>query len=80
MIARTVQQKDPTEVQNAFPITGVVDGWFFRQTEVSAGAYVVEGTDLWGRMVSRFGGDPDELLILCAEDAKRINEEAKGAP
>ena len=41
MIARSVRQKDPEEVQEMFPITGVVDGWFFRQSEVSAGAYVV---------------------------------------
>lgn len=80
MIARTVRQKDPAEVQNAFPITGVVEGWFFRQTEVSPGAYLVEGTDLWGRTVSRVGGDPDELLALCGADAKHINEESKGAP
>ncbi|MFY9315100.1 MAG: hypothetical protein WAO95_06020 [Burkholderiales bacterium] len=80
MIARTDQRKDPDEVQNAFPIAGVVEGWFFRQTEVSAGAYLVEGADLWGRTVSRLGGDPDELLSLCAADAKHISEEAKGAP
>ena len=80
MIARSVRQKDPGEVQEMFPITGVVDGWFFRQSEVSAGAYVVEGTDLWGRMVSRAGGDPDELLTLCAADAKRINDEGRGVP
>ena len=80
MIARTVRRKDPAEVQNAFPIAGVVEGWFFRQTEVSPGAYLVEGTDLWGRMVSRLGGNPDELLSLCAADAKSVSDEAKGAP
>ena len=83
MIARTVRRKDPAEVQNAFPIAGVVEGWFFRQTEVSPGTYLVEGvegTDLWGRMVSRLGGKPDELLSLCAADAKNIGDEAKGAP
>jgi hypothetical protein len=80
VIARTVRQKDPAEVQSAFPIVGVVDGWFFRQSEVSPGTYVVEGTDLWGRMVSQVGGDPDELLTLCAADARRINEEGRGAP
>jgi hypothetical protein len=80
VIARTVRRKDPAEAQNAFPIAGVVDGWFFRQTEVSPGAYLVEGTDLWGRMVSRLGGNPDELLSLCAADARNISDEAKGAP
>jgi hypothetical protein len=78
--ARTICRKDPADVQRAFPIAGVVDGWFFRQTEVSQGAYLVEGTDLWGRKVSRLGSDLDELLSLCAADAKHINDEANGAP
>ena len=80
MIARSLKRKDPIEVQEAFPITGVVEGWFFRQTEVSPYAYVVEGTDLWGRTVSRAGSDPDELLALCAADARQINDEANRAP
>ena len=79
MIARSVKQKDPATVQQAFPMTGVVEGWFFRQTEVSPYAYVVEGTDLWGRTVSRAGSDPQELLALCAADARQINDEAKRA-
>jgi hypothetical protein len=80
VIARSIRRKDPAEVQKAFPITGLVDGWFFRQTEVSPGAYAVEGTDLWGRTVSRFGADLDELVTLCAQDARQINDEGKGAP
>jgi hypothetical protein len=80
VIARTVHKKDPGEVQELFPIIGVVEGWYFRQTEVSPGAYAVEGTDLWGRKVSRFGDDADELLALCAADARRIVDGDKGAP
>ena len=79
MTERPIRRKDAAEVQKAFPITGVVDGWFFRQTEVSAGAHLVEGTDLWGRKVSRLGGNPDELLSLCAADATHINGQAKRA-
>jgi hypothetical protein len=48
--------------------------------EVSPGAYLVEGTDLWGRTVSRTGGDPDSLLDECAADAKQINQQVKDAP
>lgn len=80
MIRRTGGQKDPAEVQAAYPIEGVVEGWFFRLTEVSPGAYLVEGTDLWSHTVSRLGGDPDELFALCAADARRIVEEHRGAP
>jgi hypothetical protein len=79
VIARSVKRRNPTEVQEAFPITGVVEGWFFRQTEVSPYAYVVEGTDLWGRTVSRAGSNPEELLALCAADARQINDEARRA-
>jgi len=61
-----------------FPIAGLVEGWFFRQREVSPGAFVVEGTDLWGRTVTRQGGDPDALLKECVGDAKQIRQQVKG--
>jgi len=79
MPTRPVEKKDPAKVVKEFPIAGRVDGWFFRQRETSNGAYLVEGTDLWGRTVSRQGGDPDDLLSQCAADAKRISTEVKGA-
>jgi len=75
MTGQRVQKKSAAEVVAEFPITGVVDGWFFRQREVSQGAYLVEGTDLWGRTVSRQGGDPNALLRECAVDARQINQQ-----
>jgi len=59
-------------VRRDFPIADRVAGWFFRIHEVSAGAYRVDGTDLWGRTVSRTGTDPDALIIACEKDAKGI--------
>jgi hypothetical protein len=67
-----VAKKDPAVIRADFPIADLVEGWFFRQREMSVGAYLVEGTDLWGRMVSRSGDDVDALLVACAEDARRI--------
>jgi hypothetical protein len=78
MGAQPVQTKDPSSVAAEFPITGVVDGWYFRQREVSNGAFLVEGTDLWGRMVSRQGGDADALLRQCANDAHLIKQRSGG--
>ena len=78
--ARPVRRKDLAAVRAEFPIAGVVDGWFFRSKEVSPGAYVVEGTDLWGRTVSRSGIDPDSLLAECAADARRINQQTGSGP
>lgn len=79
MTQRQVEKKDPQKIREDFPIADRVSGWFFRQSEVSNGAWLVEGTDLWGRVVSRQGGDPDELLSECAADAERIAAEAKRA-
>jgi len=79
MTARPVQRKDRAQVAREYPITERVEGWFFRQRETSNGAFLVEGTDLWGRTVSRQGSNPDELLSQCAEDAERISAEVKGA-
>jgi len=79
MIARLVQRKEPAQVVREYPIIGRVDGWFFRERETSNGAYLVEGTDLWGRTVSRQGNDPEALLSQCCSDAQRIITEAKDA-
>jgi hypothetical protein len=59
-------------VKLRYPIADLVDGWFFRAEEVSAGVYAVEGTDLWGRTVARKGANLDELLTDCANDARGI--------
>jgi len=68
----TVEKLTEEVVLRDFPVADRVPGWYFRVGEVSAGVYLVEGTDLWGRRVSRKGTDPDELLASCASDAGRI--------
>jgi len=65
-------------LEKEFPIQGKVLGWFFRQKEVSNGAWEVEGTDQWGRRVSRAGNDPDQLLKACELAAEDINKKIKG--
>ena len=69
---RSVEKLSEAAVKQRYPLSGDVAGWFFRIGEVSNGGYVVEGTDLWGRTVSRMGGDPDALLALCVADARDI--------
>jgi hypothetical protein len=71
-LKRTVRKLNPDTVALKFPIAGLVEGWFFRVDEMSAGSYCVEGTDLWGRRVSNSGVDGDALLKQCAEDARAI--------
>jgi hypothetical protein len=57
-----------------YPITGTVQGWYFKIQEVSAGVYVAEGTDLSGRKVSRQGADPEEELKKCMDDARQMTK------
>jgi hypothetical protein len=47
-------------------------GWRFRITEVSAGAYKVDGFHTDGRSVSRYGGDPEAVLSDCIRDAQAL--------
>lgn len=55
-----------------YPITGLVEGWYFRQQEVSAGCWVVEGSDLYGRKISRQGvDDPQKAMAECIEFARK---------
>lgn len=61
-------------MRSVFPLADLLDGWFFRVTETSAGAYLAEGSDVWGRLVSRRGSDPDAILAECVRDAAAIAE------
>jgi len=74
-----VQKMSEEGILADFPIKGKTHGWFFRMEEVSNGAWIVEGSDRWGRRVSRGGGDPDEMLAACEEDVARI-EQGPGEP
>jgi hypothetical protein len=61
------------EMRRRYPIHGRLEGWFFRMKEISAGVYQVQGSDPWGRKVSRTGSDAEALLDACVEDAIWIN-------
>ncbi len=72
---RRLTRQSETSIRQSFPIHGHLAGRFFRIDEISAGAYQVEGTDLFGRRVSRHGSNPDHLLEQCIEDAKGIQNQ-----
>lgn len=57
----------------AYPIADRHPGWYFRMTEVSNGAWLVEGSDAWGRTVSRQGVDPEQLLAECIDSATNVD-------
>jgi hypothetical protein len=65
------------EELEAYPIKDRLEGWFFRIQEVSNGIYEIEGTDVWGRKVSRktIEADLEEVLKVCANDARKIQAE-----
>ena len=69
---RPLSPGDERKLRRTHPIDDRVAGWFFRVTEVSAGVYVAEGLDLYGRKVSRTGADPDQILEQCVADASSI--------
>ena len=59
------------KLKEFYPISGLVEGWYFRIHEESAGCYRVEGRDIYGRMVSRqTTADPDKTLAECVEYAR----------
>lgn len=66
------------EMIRQYPITGLVDGWYFRQQEVSAGCWVVEARDIYGRKISRQAvADPDSAMAECVEFARQTVEKEK---
>ncbi len=63
-----------------YPLHGQVQGWFFRRREISNGAWLVEGSDRWGRLLSSTGGDPESLFAKLIVEAKEINRAVSKAP
>jgi hypothetical protein len=56
---------DARTLARDFPITSRLPGWYFRVTEISAGAYRAEGIDTAGRRVAAENTDPDRAVDLC---------------
>lgn len=67
------------EILKRFPVKDSVLGWYFRTEEISNGAWLVEGSDLWGRKVSLQGSDSDQLLMEAALQAGVLNEQIKNS-
>ncbi len=67
-----ITQKSEKEILAIYPIKSKIQGWFFKVTEISNNAYEAEGTDLFGRLVSKQGNDPEQLLVLCEQDIQKI--------
>ena len=57
-----------------YPISGLLDGWFFRYQEIAPGVFLLEGIDEGGHVVSRICAerDIDAALKACARDAREI--------
>ena len=68
-------RRSEEQMRLEYPIAGRVTNWYFRATETSSNAWLVEGCDVWGRKVSQQGGDPDQLLDACIADASRLEEQ-----
>ena len=69
---RMIDKLSESEVLKQYPIGGRLDGWYFRLDETSSNAWLAEGTDLWGRKVSRQGNDEVALLQECIDMAKSL--------
>lgn len=61
------------ELLELYPIKGKVSGWYYRTTETSNNAWLVEGSDYWGRKISIQGDNPDELILQAEQQALDIN-------
>jgi hypothetical protein len=72
MDKQTLTPRSHKAMIREYPITGMVEGWYFRQREVSAGCYIVEGSDVYGRTISRrTTADPDAVLAECVAFARQ---------
>jgi hypothetical protein len=74
---RKIQAKSPADMLKEYPIEGKLPNWYFRIRETSASAWLVEGSDVWGRNVSRSGNDSEALLSACVNDAAEIARQTR---
>ena len=72
MSRREIRARSRADIVSEYPIEGRLPDWYFRVIETSNSAWLVEGSDIWGRKVSRTGGDPEKLLEACVSDAEKI--------
>ena len=49
------------------------EGWRIRIEEMSNGVYKVEAKDVYVRVISKAGNDPDNLVIEVEEEIEGIN-------
>ena len=74
-----VAPRSRDDMLKEYPIESSVAGWFFSYREVSSNVWVVEGSDLWGRTITRTGTDEKALISECEADARAINNQVKPA-
>jgi len=72
-----IQKLSEAEILESYPIKGKTKGWYFRTIETSNNAWLVEGSDVWGRKVTIQGSDPEILLKDAENEASNINNETK---
>lgn len=75
-----IRQQTEAELLSQYPLQAGVDGWSFRLTETSNGAWLAEGMDLWGRKVACQGSDEELLLNQCAAMAREVQLQVSYAP
>jgi len=62
-----------SELLESYPIKSIVNGWYYRTIETSNNAWLLEGSDCWGRKVSLQGDDPDTLIQKANQQATELN-------
>jgi hypothetical protein len=67
-----VQPIAPEKLLRRYPISDLVQGWFFRLEEIAPGMYRAEGSDKYWRQVGCSGPAADELLSRRADDALQM--------
>ena len=73
-----IKKQTETELLKSYPIKGQVIGWFYRTTETSNNAWLIEGSDFWGRKISIQGDDPKILIVKADLETKKIMAKLKG--
>jgi hypothetical protein len=61
------------QLTQTHPCKSQREDWRIRIEEMSNGFYKVEAKDVYGRIISKTGNDPDRLVIEVEEDIEGTN-------
>jgi hypothetical protein len=68
---RIIRPLTVDQLSQTHPRKSQIEGWRIRIEEMSNEVYKVEAKDVYGRVISKTGNDPDKIVIEVEKEIER---------